>query len=147
MATIEPSRPGGTVVAVTAAGDDRTFVLGEQGRDRKAVTFYRFRLNASGQPGALTRLPMSVADGKTMTGVALSPDGTQIAIAIAPGGGIQQVRLYPVGGASIRTWSATGGTIGDPFDIRSLSWATSQRTLAVNWWARPDAERPAARPR
>ena len=36
VATIGPSRPGGTVVAVTAAGDDRTFVLGEQGRDRKA---------------------------------------------------------------------------------------------------------------
>jgi hypothetical protein len=135
VATIEPSRPGGTVVAVTAAGDDRTFVLSEQGRDRKAVTFYRFWLNASGQPGALTRLPMSVADGKTMTGLALSPDGTQIAIAIAPGGGIQQVKLYPVGGTSVRTWSATGGTIGDPFETRSLSWTTSQRTLAVNWSA------------
>jgi hypothetical protein len=133
VTTVEPSRPGGTVVAVTAAGDDRTFVLGEQGRDRKAVSFYRLRLGPAGRLGALTRLPMSVADGKTMTGLALSPDGTRIAIAIAPGGGVQQVKVYPLGGGPARTWSATGGTIGVPFATRSLSWAASQRTLAVNW--------------
>jgi hypothetical protein len=139
VATIRPSLPGGKVVAVTAAGDDRTFVLAEQGQDRKAVTFYQFRLGSSGRPGALTRLPMSVADGKTMTGLALSPDGSRLAIAIGPGGlsigagGLQEVKLYPVGGTSARTWSATGGTIGSAFDTRSLSWTASQRTLAVNW--------------
>ena len=135
VATIRPSLPGGTMVAVTAAGDGRTFVLGEQGQDRKAVTFYQFRLGSSGRPGALTRLPMSVADGKTMGDVALSPDGTRLAIAVAPGGGVQQVRLYPVSGGPARTWSATGGTTGGPFALRSLSWAASQRTLAFNWWA------------
>ncbi len=31
VATIRPSLPGGTIVAVTAAGDDRTFVLGRAG--------------------------------------------------------------------------------------------------------------------
>jgi hypothetical protein len=131
--TIRPSAPGGTVVAVTAAGDDRTFVLGEQGQDRKAITFYRFRLGSSGRPGALTRLPMSVADGETMTGLALSPDGTRIAIATSAGGGVQQVKLYPVRGGPARTWSATGGPIGGPFGTRSLSWTASQRTLAFNW--------------
>ena len=133
VATIRPSLPGGTVVAVTAAGDDRTFVLGEQGADRKAVTFYQFRLGSSGRPGPLTRLPMSVAEGETMTGLALAPDGTRLAIAIAPGGGVQQVKLYPVHGGPARTWSGTGGTIGAPFGTRSLSWPTSQRTLAFDW--------------
>jgi hypothetical protein len=133
VATIRPSLPGGKVEAVTAAGDDRTFVLAEQGQDRKAVTFYQFQLGSSGRPGALTRLPISVADGKTMAGLALSPDGTRLAIAIAPGGGVQQVRLYPVDGGPARTWSATGGTIGDRFTSRSLSWPASQRALAFNW--------------
>jgi hypothetical protein len=133
VATIRPSRPGGTVVAVTAAGDDRTFVLAEQGWDQKAVTFYQVRLGPSGRPGALTRLPMSVAAGKTMTGLALSPDGTELAIAVAPGGGVQQIRLYPVHGGAGRTWSATGGTIGASSRTRSLSWPASQRTLAFNW--------------
>jgi hypothetical protein len=130
LATIRPSLPGGTMVAVTAARDGRTFVLGEQGR--KAVTFYQFRLGSSGRPGALTRLPMSVADGKTLTGLALSPDGTKLAIAVVPGGGVQQVRLYPVHGGQARTWSATGG---GPYGATWLSWPASQRTLAFNWSA------------
>ena len=130
VATIRPSLPGGTMVAVTTAGDGRTFVLGEQGQDRKAVTFYQFRLGSSGRPGALSRLPMSVTDGKTMTGLALSPDGTKLAIAVVPGGGVQQVRLYPVHGGQARTWSATGG---GPYGATWLSWPASQRTLAFNW--------------
>ena len=136
VATIRPSLPGGEVVTVTAAGDDRTFVLAEQGQERKAVTFYQFRLGSSGRPGGLTRLPVSVADEKTMTGLALSPDGTRLAIAVAPGGGVQQVRLYPIHGGAGRTWSATGGTLGEHFSSRSLSWPASQRTLAFNWSAR-----------
>ncbi|HMI25278.1 MAG TPA: hypothetical protein VK594_12395, partial [Streptosporangiaceae bacterium] len=135
VATIRPSLPGGKVVAVTAAGDDRTFVLAEQGQDRKAVTFYQFRLGSSGRPGGLTRLPMSVPDEKRMTGLALSPDGTRLAIAVAPGGGVQQVRLYPIHGGAGRTWSATGGTLGEHFSSWSLSWPASQRTLAFNWSA------------
>jgi hypothetical protein len=135
VATIRPSLAGGTVVAVTAAGDDRAFVLAEQGQDRKAVTFYQVRLGSSGRPSAPARLPMSVADGKAMTGLALSPDGTKLAIAVAPGGGVQQVRLYPIHGGAGRTWSATGGTIGEHFATWSLSWPASQRTLAFNWSA------------
>jgi hypothetical protein len=135
VATIRPSLPGGKVVAVTAARDDRTFVLAEQGQDRKAVTFYQVRLGPSGRPGGLTRLPMSVADEKRMTGLALSPDGTRLAIAVAPGGGVQQVRLYPIHSGAGRTWSATGGTLGEHFATWSLSWPASQRTLAFNWSA------------
>ena len=135
VATIRPSLPGGTMVAVTAAGDGRTFVLGEQGQDRKAVTFYQVQLGPSGRPSAPTRLPMSVTDGNTMTGLALSPDGAKLAIAVAPGGGVQQVRLYPIHGGAGRTWSATGGTLGEHFSSWSLSWPASQRTLAFNWSA------------
>jgi len=134
VATIRPSLPGGKVVAVTAAGDHRTFVLAEQAKFSRVAEFYQVRLSASGHPGAPTRLPMSVADVKTMTDMALSPDGTRLAIAVALGGGLQQVRLYSVHSGSARTWSATGsGTIGGRFPARSLSWAASQRTLAFNW--------------
>ncbi len=133
VATIRPSLPGGKVAAVTAAGDGRTFVLAEQATFNRVAEFYQIRLNASGRPGAPTRLPMSVADGKTMTGLALSPDGTRLAIAVAPGGGVQQVRLYPVHSGAARTWAARGGTIGAYRSTTSLSWAASQRTLAFNW--------------
>ena len=112
VATIKPSMPGKTVTAVTAAGDDRTFVLGEQGQGRKAVTFYRFRLGSSGRPGAPARLPVSVEAGRTITGLALSPDGTRLAIAIAPRDGVSRSRCTRFSGGPGRTWSATGGAVG-----------------------------------
>jgi hypothetical protein len=130
VATIAPSQPGATVIAVTAAADDRTFVLAEQGRDLR-VSFYRYRLGASGRPGAPTRLPMSVAESKMLSDQALSPDGKQLAVALAPGGGVHQVKLYPVQGGPARTWSATGDAIG------LLSWTADQRTLAFGWAAGP----------
>jgi len=136
VATIRPSVPGGTIVAMTAAGDARTFVLGEQksspGPKAIAIAFYEFRLGSSGQPGALTRLPMSVPAGEWMNGLALSPDGGRLAIAIRPAAGIQRIRVYPVSGGPARTWSGDG-TIGAPYATRSLSWPATQRTLAFNW--------------
>jgi hypothetical protein len=133
LGTIRPSLPGGTVIAVTAAADDRTFVLAEQSQDRTAVAFYQVRLGSSGRPGALTRLPVSVAAGGTMTGVALSPDGTKIAIAIGFQDGLQQIRVAPVRGGPARDWTGRGGTIGTQFATRSLSWTADQHTLAFNW--------------
>ena len=65
LATIQPTVAHGTIVAVTAAADDRTFVLDEEpgptkGRDQEsgAGTFLECRLTSSGQPGPLTRLAM-----------------------------------------------------------------------------------------
>jgi hypothetical protein len=68
-----------------------------------------------------------------MGDVALSPDGTRLAIAVAPGDGVQQVRLYPVSGGPARIWSAIDDTSGGPFALGLLSWAANQRTLAFNW--------------
>jgi hypothetical protein len=46
-----------------------------------------------------------------MTGLALSPDGTKLAIAIRLGPDVQAIMLYPVGGGAARIWSGHG-TIG-----------------------------------
>jgi hypothetical protein len=135
LGTIRPSLPGGTVVAVTAAADDRTFVLAEQGQDRKTVRFYEVRLDPAGRPGTPAQLSMAAGNGKTMTGLALSPDGTRLAIALADAGGhgYQQVAVYKVRGTSATVWSGRGGTIGVPLSARSLSWSADQHTLAFNW--------------
>jgi hypothetical protein len=131
--TIRSSVPGGTVVAVTAAADDRTFVLAEQSQDRKTVRFYEVRLDSSGRPGTPAQLDMSVRNGNTMTGLALSPDGTRLAIAIAASGGYQQLAVYKVHGTTATVWSGRGGTIGAPLAAATLSWSADQRTLAFNW--------------
>lgn len=132
VAAIKPSTPDMAVTAVTAAGDDRTFVLGEEGQG-SGMSFYQVRLGSSGRPGAPARLPVSVRVARTITGLALSPDGTRLAIAIAPRDGLTQVTLYPVHGGPVRTWSATGGFIRGDISTRSLSWAADQRTLAFDW--------------
>jgi hypothetical protein len=73
-----------------------------------------------------------------MTGFALSPDGTKLAIAIGPDNvnndpNLQQVRVYTLATGAVQTWSADG-TIGfGPDDARSLSWASDERTLAFSW--------------
>ena len=140
--------PGaGTIVAATAAADDRTFILDEQpwvppqsraNQFFEPRTFVLFRLDASGQPGALTRLPESVPGGELMTGFAISPDAGQLAIAVEPDNvkadpNLLQIRVYSLGTGAARTWSADG-TIGFAADdARSLSWTDDEGTLAFDW--------------
>jgi hypothetical protein len=149
LATIPASAAHGTVVAVTAAADDRTFVLDEQtfvATDSNADqffeprAFYLIRLDASGRPGTPTRLPMTVPGGETVTGSALSPDGSKLAVAVEPNSvkndpNLQQIRVYTLATGAVRTWSGDG-TIGfGPDDARSLSWTDDERTLAFSWAA------------
>jgi hypothetical protein len=146
LATIKPSVPGGTIVAVTAAADDRTFVLDEQhwvipqngNQSFEARTFYMFRLSSSGQPGPLTRLAMSIPAGQMVTGLALSPDGRKLAIAVEPDNvkkdpNLQQIRLYTLATGAVRIWSGNGTIGSGPEDARSMSWTADQRTLAFDW--------------
>lgn len=149
LATIRASAAHGTVAAITAAADDRTFVLDEQpfvatdvlgNQGFEPRTFYLVRLGASGLPGRAIRLPMTVPSGELMTGFALSPDGSKLAIAVEPDNvssdpSLQQVRVYTLATGAVQTWSADG-TIGfGPDDARSLSWADDEQTLAFYWIA------------
>ena len=148
LATIQPSVAHGTIAAVTAAADDRTFVLDEQrwtttnfDQEFQARTFYEFRLSSSGQPGPLTRLAMSVPSGERLTGLALSPDGSKLAVAIQPGSIDKQpdltlVKVYTLATGAVRTWTGHGtiGTTGlGADDAQSLSWASDERALAFDW--------------
>ncbi len=147
LATITPSVPGGTIVAVTAAADDRTFVLDEQhwvkpessaNQSFQARTFYLVRLSATGRPGPPEKLDMSVPAGAMMTGFALSPDGGRLAIAVEPNDvkndlNLQEVRLYTLASGTEDTWSADGTIGSGPDDARSLSWTADGRTLAFDW--------------
>ena len=144
LATIGPSVAGGTILAVTAAADDRTFVLDEQhwsddeNSSYQTRTFYEFRLSSAGQPGPLTRLPLTVPDGQLLTGLAMSPDGSKLAITVEPDNdkkepNLTTVSVYSLATGAVRTWTGNGtiGTSGD--DARSLSWTADGRTLAFDW--------------
>lgn len=147
LATIKPSIADGTIAAVTAATDDRTFVLDEQhwvtpqasaNQGFEARAFYLFRLSPSGQPGPLTRLAMSVPGGEMMTGFALSPGGGKLAIALEPDNdkkhpSLQEIRLYTLATGAVRTWSGDGTIGSGADDARSLSWTADDQTLAFDW--------------
>jgi hypothetical protein len=161
--------PAGTTFAGAAgAADDRTFVLETQPFPQSLPartiagygymptaaaatlprTWYLLRVSPSASPAAqLVRIPVPVTPaGQEVTALALSPDGSKLALAILPhpftkgfmgvGGTLQLLRVYSVStGAVLRTWSSTTGSI-DSYDFTpdsgtTMSWLPDGNHLAV----------------
>ena len=63
----------------------------------------------------MTRLAMSVPNGEMLTGLALSPDGSKLAMALQPEINKQPdltlVKVYTLATGAVRTWTGNG-TIG-----------------------------------
>jgi hypothetical protein len=144
-----PLPPGQTVLAVTAAADDRTFALdeapwvnpnGNTNQSFEPRTFHLLSLGSSGRIESLGAVPLSVPGGQLMTGFALSPDGSKLAIAVQPDNNkrepdLTEVKVVTLATGAVRTWSANGTVGFGPDDARSLSWADDERTLAFDWIA------------
>jgi hypothetical protein len=155
LATIKPLH-GYTVLGATAAADDRTFVLDEAkwiGYDNPSKpqawqprSYLLLRLNTAGLPVSLTRLPVTTVG--LVTGVALSADGTRLAVADRPKPyseyNPEQVRIYTLATGAVRIWAAQGTLIGGgqtqtggssfvPDDTASLSWTANGKWLAFDW--------------
>ena len=139
------------VVGVAGAADGRTFVLDEQ---RSVVggsvtwvgqpAFYLLRLSASGTEESLTRLAVpAIPDGTVVSGLALSPDGSKLAVD-ADSGSWPQARLmkimtYTLATGASHSWTTSGVTNADaPFGFagsgvdgaQSISWTADSRALA-----------------
>jgi len=145
--TVPP--PYQVFTGVTAAADDRTFVLVAQknepagGNGTPAARFYVLHFDPAG-PAAdrirLQALPASdIPAGSQVQAMALSGNGTSLAASIGPAG---QSRLYvyhlATGNRRVWSWSpctrgCTPYGIGDPDYLLTpgqLSWAADGRTLA-----------------
>ena len=140
---------GQTVMAVTGAADDRTFMVDVQpfvsansnaNQSFEPRAFYELRLSPGGGVQSVNRLPFSVPGGELMTGFALSPDGSKLAVAVQPDNNqrepdLTEVKVITLATGAVRTWTANG-TIGiGPDDARSLSWTADEGTLAFTWAA------------
>ena len=125
--------PAGTdpkLTQVTAAGDDRTFVLALFSLAR-GTRFYELRITASGQSAGLRPLaipPLSTREAADA--VALTPDGTRLAVAIQSGGRDGRVEVITLATGAVRTWTTTRGRGGLP---ENLSWDAAGRRLAFFW--------------
>ena len=129
-----------------AAADDRTFIaMGDRlgGADGGTAVWYLLRIDPGGRiPARLTQVPIPVRQNPA--GVAISPDGTELAVALA--GSPATVRIYSIAtGKVLRTWSATipgavaveswtaSGGSSQFTAARVLRWSSDGRQLAFAW--------------
>jgi hypothetical protein len=141
LGTVAPPKPHTFFAWEAAAGDGRTFVLGASpDLDRgdylgmpTPVTLYRLVLSRSGHPGRLARLPIPTETG--ITGLALSPDGSKLAVSFLPvhrqAG--SRIQVFSLATGARREWVWPGrGTIGSiELELGSggLQWEADNRTL------------------
>ena len=139
------------VVGVAGAADGRTFVLDEQrsimGGSVRWVgqpAFYLLRLTASGTRESLTRLAVpAIPNGTVVSGLALSPDGSKLAVDVDSGrwpqARLMEIMTYTLATGAFRSWTTSGVTNPDaPFGFtgsgvdgaQSISWTGDSRTLA-----------------
>lgn len=148
LATVSPPARS-TFVGLAGAADDRTFVLGAesfpmsaQSWDVEPRTWYLLRIAPGTDDAArLARLPIpSTPFGLLVAGMALSPDGSKLAVALEPNTtislGPELLRIYSVAtGALLRTWTGppsnlTWGAYEGRDSNTTLSWLADGHTLA-----------------
>ena len=152
-ATLARIRTRTPFVGVTGAADDRTFVLDAQRqvmgptvRWPRQPAFYLLRLTASGAEESLKRLTLpALPTGVAVTGLALSPDGSKLAVEVDKNNfsaGALEIRVYTLATGAFRSWVAIdsidpvdpGGFTGSGVDgSQTISWAADSTTLAFDW--------------
>jgi DNA-binding beta-propeller fold protein YncE len=128
LATVRPPKPFHTFDYVVGAADDRTFVLEAQrtfGGD--ATTLFRVQIDPSRRAVTLTELPIPPIrpDGQ-VNGVALSPDGSMLAVLMRLAGS-QLLSVYSMTSGAVKVWRQPG---------TAMAWAPSWGRggiLAFNW--------------
>ncbi len=120
-------------VGVSAAGDDRTFVVGRKDIDGN-IAYFRVRI-APGTEHVATVEPLPIPETHlgNLLGFAVSPDGKELAVLSVRGNGTT-LRIYSVkSGATLRTWTAgTWQYQGDGVQQAGVSWTADSRQVAFS---------------
>jgi hypothetical protein len=144
---------------ITAAGDDRTFVITEAGpakttrvsvppsprypygavfqRDsvQRLARFYLLRVAASGRSASLTALPVSIPANLMAGDMALSPDGSMLAIAAQSCQSALHCQYTGIRIITLATDAARNWTTQEPGAVWNLSWAGNGH-LTFRWQSR-----------
>jgi len=136
LGTVAPPKPYTMFTGAAAAGDDRTFVLAAApGLGRGPVKFYRLALDRSGHPARLAPLPIPPETTTALPGLALSPDGSKLAVSLPPVHGQigSKIQVFSLATGARREWVWPGrGTLGQiamPVTNGGLQWEADNRTL------------------
>jgi hypothetical protein len=134
-------------VTVAAAPDDRSFIIGTYEADPKGTQatgyqeyrFFRLPISADGKPGHLIELPAyPVPMYAFVEGIALSPDGTLLAVSSMyslgrqnglPAGKVEVINLVT---GKVRIWTAAFQH-GHYYEPGAPSWADGDRMIAFTW--------------
>jgi hypothetical protein len=143
IATVRPPRPYDTFTMVTAARDDRTFVLVAERfpaapAERLFVLHIRPARRTPASRAQLAALPVSdLAKGTQTWDLALSPDGRQLAAAVGPDFP-RELQVLDLATGAQRAWAGSpqcpgcGVTgYGTASGNGGLSWSADGRTLAI----------------
>lgn len=121
------------VAGVSAAADDRTFVIGRR-NVYGGVTYFQVRITPGAKQAAtVEQLPIPEAALGDLLGFAISPDGKELATMSVRGNGTT-LRIYSVkSGAILRTWIAgTWQYQGDGLQQTGVSWTADGRQVAFS---------------
>jgi hypothetical protein len=151
LATVTPPRPYRIFTWVSAAADDRTFVLAAQrywtigsgqagmpaqNRDNTTpVAFFTMAFDPATHTARLARLavPETIQAGQ-LAGMTVSPDGTRLALDLRRS--IQSIQVVTLATGAVRSWAwPGGGWIGNfkPFG-QVFSWTADGTTLEFQQW-------------
>jgi hypothetical protein len=133
---VEWADSGGTFV--TAAADDRSFIIGVQGGQEPTkigldLRLFRFAISAAGKPGHLTELAPAPMRNETTEGIALSPDGRLLAVSLmnnSPADPVGAIQVLDLATGATRTWTAPARSVYIP---GPPSWADGSRVIAFTW--------------
>jgi hypothetical protein len=133
---VEWADSGGTFV--TAAADDRSFIIGVQGGQAPTkigldLRLFRFAISDAGKPRHLTELAPAPMRNETTEGIALSPDGKLLAVSLmrdSTAGTVGAIQVLDLATGATRTWTAPAHSVYIP---GPPSWADGSRVIAFTW--------------
>ncbi len=140
VAVVAPAA-GQNFYGVTAAADDRTFVVMNYANGPQLTTWYRLRFTpGAAHPTQLAKLPIAPVAAQA-TGLALSPDGRELAVmwrsATTATNEVTHLLVYSVStGAVLHSWTTrppTDSQVGFNPNSEALSWVDGDRSLDFRW--------------